>query len=487
MGVTMPKSKQESIRELALEGNSQREISKLLHVSRNTVGKYVNAGLDPRPAPRPAPKSPTMEPWADLVDEWLLQDQSMPRKQRHKATTVFERLEELGFEGSYSTVQRYVRRWRKEHPDPLAKRGYLELEWAPGIAQADFGRAVAEIDGKRVDVHVLVLSFPHANARFCVDLPAERAECLCEGLLLIFEHIGAVPHTIVFDNASEAGRRMGDVVREGSLFTAFRQSLGFVARFTNPYAGHEKGSVENAVGYLRSHLMVPVPHAPTFEALNAALLARCDALLDVEHYRHEGKRVGELFEADRSAMLPLPAERFCARAWRELKADKCGRVRIEGNLYLAGPYWAQRRMRVGLGAFDVVVEDERGRVAARLPRAWGKRAETISDPRVLVGALVARPGAWGESILREAFPRSAQKGVDGLDAKGRSRFLRIFNKVADARGFAPAAEAAGELFSQGREPDLASLDVLARRRSEGDASLAEGPDLAVYDRMIGGE
>ena len=193
MGVTMPKPKQESIRELALEGNSQRKISKLLHVARNTVSKYVNADLDPRPAPKAAPKSPTMEPWADLVDEWLTQDLSMPKKQRHKATTVFERLRALGFRGSYSTVQRYVRHWRQEHPEPLARRGYLELEWAPGIAQADFGSAVVEIDGKRVDAHVLVLTFPHANARFCVGLPAERAECLCEGLLLIFEHIGGVP------------------------------------------------------------------------------------------------------------------------------------------------------------------------------------------------------------------------------------------------------------------------------------------------------
>ena len=40
----------------------------------------------------------------------------MPRKQRHTARRVHERLvEECGFEGSYSSVQRWVKRWRQRH------------------------------------------------------------------------------------------------------------------------------------------------------------------------------------------------------------------------------------------------------------------------------------------------------------------------------------------------------------------------------------
>ena len=52
--------------------------------------------------------------------------------------------------------------------------------------------------------------------------------------------------------------------------------------FCNPYAGHEKGSVENAVGFLRRNLMVPVPAAPTLDELNARLLEGCMRLLDAE-------------------------------------------------------------------------------------------------------------------------------------------------------------------------------------------------------------
>ena len=134
-------------------------------------------------------------------------------------------------------------------------------------------------------LHELVVSFPHSNGRFCVCSMSQRSECLCESMMRVFEHVGGVPHTLVLDNATEAGRRLAGVVRESGLFTAFRQHLGFEVRFCNPYAGHEKGSVENAVGFLRRNLMVPVPEAEDLDALNGRLLAGCDRLLGGTHYR----------------------------------------------------------------------------------------------------------------------------------------------------------------------------------------------------------
>ncbi len=80
------------------------------------------------------------------VDGWLQADRFMPRKQRHTAKRVYDRLvSEKGYEGSYSPVQRYVKRWREEHR--LPSDGYLELKWHPGEAQVDFGMAQAVVGG----------------------------------------------------------------------------------------------------------------------------------------------------------------------------------------------------------------------------------------------------------------------------------------------------------------------------------------------------
>ena len=86
--------------------------------------------------------------------------------------------------------------------------GYLELEWSPGVMQVDFGLAQAVIAGNRTDVHCLVVSFPHSNMRYAVALPGENAECVCEGLRVVFDHAGVAPLVMVFDNATGAGHRV---------------------------------------------------------------------------------------------------------------------------------------------------------------------------------------------------------------------------------------------------------------------------------------
>jgi transposase len=91
-------------------------------------------------------------------------------------------------------------------------------------------------------------------------------------LRTISEHIGAVPPMMVFDNATVIGRRVADKVVETKLFSAFRLHYRTHYRYCNPALGHEKGSVENAVGFLRRNLMVPEPEVTSLENLNTMLL-----------------------------------------------------------------------------------------------------------------------------------------------------------------------------------------------------------------------
>lgn len=113
-------------------------------------------------------------------------DLGAPRKQRHSARRVYDRLvAERGYRGSYSTVQRRVHEWR------AARRagdggGCLELEWAPGTAQVDFGSFGADVAGERLSLMLLVVSLPHSNARYARACMSQRSGCMCEGLSRIF-------------------------------------------------------------------------------------------------------------------------------------------------------------------------------------------------------------------------------------------------------------------------------------------------------------
>lgn len=146
-GMTTPVRIQQSIRQLETKGLTHTQIARELGVSRTTVVKYATRDYSPvPPTGGTASRSLVAGEYARKADEWLEADRRMPRKQRHTARRVHERLvEECGFEGSYSSVQRWVKRWRQRHRGEA--EGFSELEWAPGSAQVDFGQA--PVPGRR--------------------------------------------------------------------------------------------------------------------------------------------------------------------------------------------------------------------------------------------------------------------------------------------------------------------------------------------------
>ena len=128
--------------------------------------------------------------------------------------------------------------------------GFAESKWAPGSAQVDFGRARAVVAGVERVVRFPAVSFPCSNMRWVAALPGETAECVCRGLPEVFERTGMAPRVVVFDNAVGVGHRNADgTAARTRLFSLFRARYGFGPRFRDPYSGHGKGGVENAVGF----------------------------------------------------------------------------------------------------------------------------------------------------------------------------------------------------------------------------------------------
>ena len=428
--MTVPTPIQQRIRILDARGVSWRRIAREVGVSRQTVRKYAQLeDCSPEPPVRAESRS-KLDPYKPLIDKWLEADRFMPRKQRHTARRVYDRLvAEQGFDGSYPIVQRYVKRWRQEHRVP--GEGYLELEWSPGVMQVDFGLAQAVIAGNRTDVHCLVVSFPHSNMRYAVALPGENAECVCEGLRVVFDHAGVAPLVMVFDNATGAGHRVAwNGITVVDVFQRF---------------------VEHA---RRPHYRLKVP-------------------------------VGDLFADERACMQRLPSEPFDACRWEVRKADKVGVVEVDSHRYLAGPSWRGWTLDVGLRAFDVEIRTQDGRTVARLPRAYGSDHGTVRDPACLLPALARKTRAWGESPIRGDFPDKLRLAIDAQDSKQRRRTFRLIAKAADASGFKAATAAAEHLVEQGHGIDEASLMAMSRRIAAGETPRTTPvPDLHDYDRFM---
>lgn len=188
---------------------------------------------------------------------------------------------------------------------------------------------------------------------------------------------------------------------ESHLFSLFRAHYRAGSRYCNPYSGNEKGAVENAVGFLRRNLLVPVPRVGSLAELNALLREGCDRL-NASSRARDGRPTPEALSEDLASMLALPSAPFDAVRWVRCRADKRGVVTVDGRGYLAGPAWHSRELLVGVRAETVEVLADRGRRVALLPRAFGD-GPAVRNPLPLVPALVARPRAFGESVIRRAW------------------------------------------------------------------------------------
>nr|WP_236022719.1 IS21 family transposase [Bifidobacterium phasiani] len=475
--------RQQDIRRLDAQGIPHAEIARRLGIDRGTVAKY--AGMEDCSPKQPQRRRvPSMlDEYKPLVDEWLEADRLMPRKQRHTARRVYDRLvAEYEFGGSYSTVLRYVREWKRVNREP--GDGYVELEWTPGTAQMDFGLARARLAGEWVDDHCLVVTFPHSNKRYAVSLPAENAECICEGLMTVFKHVGGVPHTLVIDNASGAGHRdaRGEVTL-ASVFEAFISHCRLDVRFCNPYSGHEKGSVENAVGFLRRNLMVPPLGAETHERPARLMLAKCDELGKSIHYRTLDP-IDDLFADDLKALRPLPSCRFDAVRWETRKADKYGVIEIDSNRYQIGPGMHGRRVDVAIRATTITVKDQAGRTVAELGRVYARSPRTIQDPAKVFPLLAAKPRAWHDCSIRPDVPDDIREYLDRADDGTLKTSLQAIARACEAAGFGPTMQAVSHAIDLGWRLDAQEMVPLAKRIADGDIDYGDDlPDLNKYDRF----
>ena len=261
-----------------VEGMTVREASRVFGLHRDTVRKMLSYSVPPGYRRQSSPRKPKLEPFTGVIDAILEADTRVPRKQRHTAKRIFERLrDEYGFDGQYTIVKDYVRGHRRR-----TQEMFVPLFHAPGHAQCDFGEALAVIGGVERKIYYLVMDLPHSDGCFVKAYPAETTEAFLDGHVAAFAFLGGVPQSILYDNTKLAvARILGDGRRKRTrAFTELQSHYLFEDRFGRPGKGIDKGKVEGMVGYVRRGVLVPIPRVESLEALNAHLEEKCLERLD---------------------------------------------------------------------------------------------------------------------------------------------------------------------------------------------------------------
>ncbi len=375
-----------------VDGWSVRKISRQLGVARQTVRKALESTELPRYQRQHARPSPVMDPYRGVITSWLEQDQTAPAKQRHTAKRIYDRLvEEYGFTGHEATVRRLVAQLRDQQPEVFIP---LTADWGQQ-AQVDWGQAVVEIAGSREVAHLFCLRMRASAVAFAWAAPTEKLEAFLEGHVRAFTWLGGVPRECLYDNPKTAVVRIlarPDRV-EHTHFSQLRAHYLFDSHFCRPAEGHEKGAVENLVGYVRRNALVPVPSFASWEALNTHLLAWC---------ARDRERRAAAWEQEQAALRALPFRIFDASISRMAQVNRLSVIRVDHNRYSVPCRYVGQLVAVAVSTDEVAISAN-GYLLARHTRCHG-RDQTVLEIAHYLPAIARKPHAVSHAAVIRQLP-----------------------------------------------------------------------------------
>jgi transposase len=395
------------------QGWSRRRIARELGVHRETVSRYAREGPEgiSKPAISTAGAKSLCEGYRGVIEGKLEAGLSAQR--------IWQDLRgEQGFEGSYESVKRFVRKLCRKKDLPFRR-----MECSPGEeAQVDFGSGawVLGPDGRKRRPHVFRIVLSYSRRGYSEAVWRQDTESFLRCLENAFHHFGGVPKTLVIDNL-RAGVSRADWYDPdlNPKLEEFARHYGAVILPTKPHTPRHKGKIERGVGYVRNNAL----KGHTFESLSAQNehLLRWDRSV-ADHRIHGTTRKQVLFlfdEYERSALRPLPDERFPLFQEARRKVHRDGHVEVERSYYSVPPEYLAREVWV--------------RWDSRLVRIYNDRLEQIavhckSDRGVfstqqthLASEKICRIERGAEALLRRASlvgRYSALWGRQMLDARG---------------------------------------------------------------------
>lgn len=114
------------------EGLTISEIQRRTSLSRNTIKKWLREpeGSEPKYQRDEAPTK--IAPYADWLIRSLALDLRRPKQERRTALHLFQEIKRQGFDGSYSRVSEFVRRWRVASGAKAQQTAYVPLRFELG-------------------------------------------------------------------------------------------------------------------------------------------------------------------------------------------------------------------------------------------------------------------------------------------------------------------------------------------------------------------
>jgi transposase len=438
-------------------GHSNREISALVGVNRETVGKHLarikaqnqpnaptgkplddrggcpagndadddRAGVVSENPPNAPTDSASSQPHGPQSECEAFREEILAKiEQGLEAVRIHQDLMGDHRDGapSYYSVRRFIARLRHKTPLPFRR-----METGPAEeAQVDFGTGavVRTFDGKLRRPWIFRIVLSYSRKAYSEAVWRQTSEAFIACLENAFRHFGGVPKRLVIDNLKAAVAR-GDWYdpEVHPKLQSFARHYGTVFLPTKPYTPRHKGKIESGVKYVKRNALKGRVFASLAEE-NEFLLNWETQIADQRIHGTTKQQVEKLFEqAERRELLPLPIERFPFFHEARHSVHRDGHLEVDKAFYSAPPEYVGHRLWVRWDSRLVRIYNDRWEQVAVHAKAEPGRFRTAGEhiPKEKVSAvergtdaLLRQIAAIGPHTRQWAEAMTQARGVEGV-------------------------------------------------------------------------
>lgn len=340
---------------LHMDGLSNRKISDMLDIHRNTINTYVHLfngsqyskeellAMENGALQRLFPTHTTIK--NPRYNELMRYFEKMNQQRHHPGFTFLYHYNEYRRQAKnpYSYTQ-FMEHYHRKYP---REKGSMKLEHKPGDeVLIDFaGKKLHIVNGETgeiVPVEVFIAILPFSQYTYVEACLSQKKEDLIPCMGNGFSFFGGVSKAIVPDNLKSAVTRGSKYEPEiNRAFKDFARHYNCVINPTRGYAPQDKALVENAVNLVYQRIYYPLRHMTFFSLtdLNREIRRLLEPYNDLLLQRRQASR-RELFQSiEREQLKPLPQAIYELKEYRRAKVQKTGYVYFSPDKnYYSVPY-----------------------------------------------------------------------------------------------------------------------------------------------------
>lgn len=353
---------------------SVSQIARDLSLNEKTVAKWL--ARDRFEGRRGKGRSSKLDGYKQMVCGWL-------DRHPYSAAQVLQMLRDEGFSGGYSIVKTYVRKVR-----PRPAKAYLSLSFAPGEnAQVDWGSyGSVAVGNTRRNLSFFVMVLSYSRMMYVEFTLSQKQEHFLQCHENALRYFGGVPAKVMIDNLKTGvlEHREGQPAVFNPRYADFARHYGFTPVACNPRAPHEKGRVENGVGYVKKNLLSGL-RVDQFRHLGPQARRWLDEVANQRLHRITGKTPFELWQKEKPHLQALPLNACEIAVPQRLRASSTFRISIDGNRYSVPAQFASRHVDLWLYPDRVLLRHD-GDIIAEHVREYGRGLdiENPDHPRALL-------------------------------------------------------------------------------------------------------